>query len=150
MAVRVAGMAVSDAYRQIKAGGFATKKNLQSLLAKAQTTNIDYEDLRGIYRLMERYRDIVLVAKDVAGLNAYAQTEEADPTYDCKAEVEALIVLLNSSMGWMETPGNVPTSVTVGLPDTWGDNVMITNSFTPAQSVTVQNGLIAIIAEMQE
>jgi len=144
MAFRASNLVPHEAYRIVKQAAVALKTNLQRINLELAGSNADYETLRGIYRLMERASEQFSSLSTTAGLAEYARSQENDGTYDVAAEFAAMQSAITAALSWMDA--NIPTSVTVGPPSTWGDGTMVINEFTPAQTGGLRSKIAAVIA----
>lgn len=83
-------------------------------------------------------------AVTVPGIAAYAQIQKGDENLDAVAEFQALTTLIDTAISWISA--NFPNDANgYLLRETWGNDGPVDRTFAPATTVTLRNGLTAII-----
>lgn len=146
MAFRASNVLPSDAYLKVKRAAVQLKLTLQGNKAQLAANGADYEFLQRLYLALKNANNYFSTLKTTPGLAAYAKDQESDQAYDVAAEFTAMQTSLTSAMTWMES--NVPTNVTTKPVNEWGDGVIVSNTFTPAQTAGLQTALQGVIDEI--
>lgn len=144
MAFLASNAITSDAYIRIKRTANQLKLNLESFNIQLQSENTDYDFLRSIYLTMQRANNQFDELQATPGLAAYAKDQEDNQDYDIVGEFGAMLQTIDVAVAWMVA--NVPLDVNAVPVDQWDEGTMISNTFTPAQTVGLQSALANIIA----
>lgn len=146
MAFKASNVVPQEAYRIVRGAANQLRINLIAIKAQLAASGADYAYLKSIVRLLVNANNQFDTLKSTPGLAAYAQEQENDPTYDVAAEFTAMQSAITGAIAWMDA--NVPTSVTVGAPSTWGEGSIITNTFTAGQTAGLQTAIQSVIDEI--
>jgi hypothetical protein len=139
MAFKAGNVIPSDAYQTVKRAAVQLKVNVVAAQAQLAASGADYQFLQGIYLTLTRANDQFNTLRTTPGLADYAQAQENDPAYDVAAEFAVMQAAITAATDWMDA--NIPTSVTAKVPSEWDGGVIISNTFTPAQTVGLQTAL---------
>lgn len=144
MAFKASNSVPAAAYRIVKGAAAQLKVNLQAINTQLAASGADYDYLRDIYRTLARADAQFANLQTTPGLAQYAKDQENDQAYDVAAEFTAMRNTISAATAWMDT--NVPTDVTAKTPSQWGDDTLISDAFTPAQTSGLRTALSAVIS----
>lgn len=145
MAFLASNAVPSQAYNQIKSTAWTLRQQCTSIIARLSAENANYEFIHGIYMTVKRAKDSIDAKKTVPGLADYAQAQEDDPAYNVVTEAQAMLATCQAVLNWMDA--NVPvTNITLKPVSTWSDDgIIISNTFTPAQTASLRTALQTIV-----
>lgn len=143
MAFRASSIVPSDAYQTVKRSAVQLRVNMVGMKSQLAASGANYQFLQDIYLTLKRANSQFDALKVTDGLGDYAKAQENDPAYNVAAEFIAMQGAIVSCMGWLDA--NVPTTVTAKSPSAWDGISIISNTFTPAQTVGLQTALQGVI-----
>jgi hypothetical protein len=145
MTFRASSIDTANAYKIIKGTANQVRINVPPANAQMQANGATYEDLRDTYNFILNSKDQINLLKTTPGLEQYAKDQENDPTYDIVAEFNTMLTAMDSVLTWMDV--NIPVANrTLKAPADWGEGTIVSDSFTPAQTVGLQTELTALEA----
>jgi len=147
MAFKASNVLPSDAYRTVKRAAVQLKVNLQGMVSYMGINGADYDYLKAVYLTLNRARDQFNDLKTTPGLSQYARDQENSQAYDVGAEFNSMVASIDAALTWIDA--NVPTNVTVKPPGQWGNETMISNTFTAGQTAGLRTALQAVVVEIE-
>ncbi len=149
MAFKASNILPEQAYNTLKRTAVQLKINLQSFNTNLENNNVDFKLIKAIYLTINNAKNQLDALSQTPGIIEYAKVQEDDQGYNVAAEFIDLIEKMQSALTWVSN--NVPSTVTLKVPNAWGspNDTIVSNTFTPAQTAGLRTVLTTIITAIE-
>ena len=143
MAFLATNQGLADAYSQIKRIAAAIQTHSDNLIVSSAAGDISALRIVNSATNLRGWRAELVELASTPGLQAYAKTQEDEPTYDVAAEYLAMRGKVDDVITWIVA--NIPTSSGYMIVQTMeSDGSITTRTFTPAQTAGFRTVLQAL------
>lgn len=140
---------LASAYLQIKQTASAVKRHAESAKAKLTTEDVSAGYLLDIIDNMISHKATLDSLVSVAGLAAYAKTQEDDPTYDVVTEYQGFTSDMTAVVLWIKNNFPVDGDGYLLFQTFDADGSRISITFSVSQTTVLRNKLDDLIAAVE-